>query len=368
MTVQDVLNGTFFGNSIQAYLLFLAIILAGLIFKRVISQLLSRLLFRFIKKYAKGIEASEFVELLTKPISLFILLITVYLAFDRLEFPHYWKLVPAERPGLRMFLSRSFEIALILSLTWIVLRMVDFFTLVLNYKARLTEAKANDQLIPFFKEVLKILVIIISFFFILGFVFNLNITSLVAGLGIGGLAIALAAKESLENLLGSFTIFFDKPFVIGDLVQVGNITGNVERIGFRSTRIRTLEKSFVTVPNKKMVDAELDNLTLRMQRRAEFVLHLSYESNAEQIRSIIRDIKQLLDTHSHTDHKEGRVHFLTIGNSSLDITVSYYVNTSNADIFMVAKEEINFGIMEIIARHGCTLAYPTKTLYLHQTH
>ena len=91
-------------------------------------------------------------------------------------------------------------------------------------------------------------------------IFNIDVTALAAGVGIGGIAIAMASKESLENLLGSFTIFFDKPFLVGDLVTTGNITGTVEKVGFRSTRIRTFDKSIVTVPNKNMISAELDNL------------------------------------------------------------------------------------------------------------
>src|SRR6185369_10292037 len=125
-----------------------------------------------------------------------------------------------------------------------------------------------DQLVPFLREAIKIIIGVFSFFFILGAVFHINIASLIAGLGIGGLAFALAAKETLENLLGSFTIFLDKPFVVGDVVKVGSAEGTIENIGFRSTRIRTLEKTLLTVPNKKMVDAELDNLTERVVRRA----------------------------------------------------------------------------------------------------
>src|SRR6185295_11619359 len=106
---------------------------------------------------------------------------------------------------------------------------------------------------------------------------------LIAGLGIGGLALALAAKETIENLFASFTIFLDKPFTIGDLVQVGSVTGKVESIGFRSTRIRTAEKSFVTVPNKKMVDVELENQSERFERRAYFTIGLTYATSNEEM-------------------------------------------------------------------------------------
>jgi MscS family membrane protein len=366
MIQKNPFGQVFLGNTLEAYCWAIAILLAGLIFTKLISRMLSRLLFSALRKYSGGVNVNQFVELLTKPISLFVLLITVYAAAERLSFPTEWGFEPVSRFGIRMVLFRSFQTAILLSLTWIVLRIVDFFSLVLEIRASTTASKADDQLIHFIKEALKIIVVVFSFLFILGFVFNFNIATLVAGLGIGGLAIALAAKESLENLLGSFTIFFDKPFVVGDLVKVGNITGNVEKIGFRSTRIRTPEKSFVTVPNKKMVDAELDNLTLRMQRRAQFFVQLTYESTQEQIKAVINDIKHIINSHPHTDHREGRVYFLDFGESSLQIFVSYYVNSSDGDIFMSVKEEINFRIMETVQKYGTSFAYPTRMVYLHQ--
>ena len=127
--------------------------------------------------------------------------------------------------------------------------------LILKKKAEATENKMDDQLIPFAIEIGKILAVIFAIFIILGNIFGVNITALATGLGIGGVALAMASKESLENLLGSFTIFFDRPFTVGDMVTVGSVTGVVEKVGFRSTRIRTFDKSIVTVPNKKMIDA-----------------------------------------------------------------------------------------------------------------
>ena len=119
---------------------------------------------------------------------------------------------------------------------------------------------------------------------------GVNIIALTTGLGIGGIALAMASKESLENLLGSFTIFLDQPFTVGDTVTVGSITGTVEKVGFRSTRIRTFDKSIVTVPNKKMIDAELDNLGMRPVRRVKFNIGLTYETSIEQMKLIVADI------------------------------------------------------------------------------
>ncbi len=193
----------------------------------------------------------------------------------------------------------------------------------------------------------------------------MNVGSLVAGLGIGGLAIALAAKESLENLFGSFTIFFDKPFVVGDLVTIGGVSGTVEKVGFRSTRIRTLEKSYVTIPNKRMIDAELDNLSLRTFRRVKFDVGLVYGTSMSTIKSVVQKIQKYVDEHERTN-QDGQVKFMEFGSSSLDVMVLYYIDTMDWGVFLDIKEEINYKIMEIVENEESDFAFPTQTLHLNQ--
>lgn len=362
--IQNILHRTFFGNTLENFCWFAGIILVGLIFQRLLSKLLTLFVFKFLQKYSKGVGYDKLLVLLKKPMGIFILLVSIYFAFDRLTFPAEWNLVSIENFGLRLILYRSFQILLIGTITWILLRVIDFFGLVLMYRASLTESKSDDQLVPFLIESIKVIVVILSIFFTFGAVFKLNIASLIAGLGIGGLAIALAAKESLENLLGSFTIFLDKPFVIGDLIQVGNVIGNVEKIGFRSTRIRTVEKSYVTLPNKKLVDGELDNLSLRTQRRAMFNIGLAYETKPEQLKSIVSETQNYIDAHSHTLNGETRVRFHDLNSSAINIMIVYFVDTMEYDVYLNVREEINYKIMEIVAKNGSSFAYPTQTVYL----
>lgn len=360
----EALQRTFLGNTLESYCWFGGIILVGLIFMRLLSKFLAFCIFKFLKKYSTGVGYDKLLLLLKKPLHVFILLVTFYFAFDRIEFPLSWHLVGINKFGLRMVIFRSFEIAIVSSITWIILRLIDFFGLVLMYRASLTESKSDDQLVPFIKESIKVIVVIFSIFFMLGAIFKLNIASLIAGLGIGGLAIALAAKESLENLLGSFTIFLDKPFVIGDLIRINGIEGHVEKIGFRSTRIRTLEKSFVTVPNKKLVDSELDNLSLRIQRRAKFNVGLTYETKAVQFKSIIAEIQTFVSGHPHVLPDETRIRLFEFDSSSVNIMVLYFVDTLEYDVYLDVREEINYKIMEIVEKHGTTFAYPTTAVLM----
>lgn len=218
-------------------------------------------------------------------------------------------------------------------------------------------------MVLFITEALKVVVIIFSVFFILGAIFELNVASLVAGLGIGGLAIALAAKESLENLLGSFTIFLDKPFVIGDLIKSGEVVGNVENIGFRSTRIRTLEKSFVTIPNKKLVDNELDNLSHRSQRRTNFNVGLTHETKVGQFKNIITDIQTFIANHPHISKDEMQVRLHNFDINSINIMIIYFVNKIDYNVYLDVREEVNFKIMEIVEKHGSSFAHIPPVLF-----
>jgi MscS family membrane protein len=232
-------------------------------------------------------------------------------------------------------------------------------------QAEKTESTTDDQIIQFVKEALKIFTYIFAFLFTLGAVFQLNIGAMVAGLGIGGLAIALAAQDTLQNVIASFIIFFDKPFVVGDYIKVQGISGVVEKIGFRSTRIRTLEKSFLTIPNNMLISNVLDNMSLRTFRRSKFQVGLTYDTTIDQIKSIVKDVQAYIDKHEKTN-QDGLVRFEEFGDSSLNLTVLLYVDTQNYDEYMMVVEDINFRIMEIVKEHGSDFAFPSTTVYLHK--
>jgi len=360
---REILAYEFLGNTVTEFLLFAGILLFGFIFKTVLSRLLSKILYRLVNRFTNGDKQPAFKRLLIQPLEVLLFLVFLYLAFTVLDYP----LDPTEiRKGdhfIKTFAFRTYQVFVIVSLTWVILRFVDFIGLVFKHRAEKTASKLDDQLVPFFKDFSKVLIVIFAFLSMLGIVFGVNVAGLIAGLGVGGLAIAFAAKESLENLLASFTIFLDQPFVVGDLVQVGELLGVVEKIGFRSTRIRTLEKSFVTLPNKYMIDKPLDNLTLRTFRRAMFDINLTYDTTSEQIRAITRDIQGYIDSHPRTN-EDGRIRFLKLGPHSKDIMVLYFVDTMDWNEYIDVKEEINYKIVEIVNRHGAEFAFPTQTLHL----
>lgn len=358
----NILGRTFLDNTVENILWFFGIILIGLILKTAIAKVLTAFVFRFLKKYSTGVRSEKLFLLLKKPLDVFIILITFFIAFQYIDFPLSWKMMPKERFGVQMVIYKFYEAAIIFSVTWMILRLIDFFGLIMLHKASKTISRADDQLVHFLKESIKVIIFIFSIFFILGTIFNLNVATLIGGLGIGGLAVALAAKESLENLIGSFTIFLDKPFVIGDHVEIGKISGHVEQIGFRSTRIRTLEKSFVTVPNKKMVEAELNNISMRTYRTVKFNVGITYLTPPEKIRLIVSDIQLFLDGHPLLYHEESKARFLEFGANSLNIMIQYFMNVVDWQTYINTREEINLKIIDIVKRHKSGFVYPPNTL------
>ena len=361
--MKKILLEELLGNTIQDYAWFIGAILLGLIFKRIVSKYFSRLLYKIINKKYSDIGIEKIDSLLTKPISLCIMLSIIYLGSSHIQYPPEWNLVDKNQIGLKMLISKGFSLLFLYSIFWILLKLIDLIGIILYKKAELTENKMDDQLIPFIIEIARIMIYIFAIFIIMGNVFNVNIAALATGLGIGGIALAMASKESLENLLGSFTIFFDRPFTVGDVVTVGSITGSVEKVGFRSTRIRTFDKSLVTLPNKKMIDAELDNLGMRPVRRVKFNVGLTYETSSDQIKAIVSDIQEMINNHPKTN-QSGKVRFQEFGSSSLDIMVMYYVNSPRWDDLIDVKEDINYKIMEIIKKHKSDFAFPSTTVYL----
>ncbi len=360
---KKILQLEFLGNSLQEYMWFFIIILIGLILKKICTKYLSHLLFKIVGAKDNSLGIDKFNELLAKPLGVCIMLSVIYLGSTHINYPTEWDLVDKNEMGLKLFISKGFSLLYVFSLSWIVLRIIDYISLILHKKASETENKMDDQLIPFIVEIGKIATYIITLLIIMSNIFSVNITALATGLGIGGIALAMASKESLENLLGSFTIFFDRPFTVGDVVTVGSITGAVEKVGFRSTRIRTFDKSLVTVPNKKMIDAELDNLGERPIRRVKFNIGLTYDTEAKQIKNIVKDIQEMIDAHPKTN-QDGKVRFQEFGDSSLNVLILYYVNSPRWDNLIDVREDINYEIMEIVKKHGSDFAFPSTTVYV----
>ena len=186
---------------------------------------------------------------------------------------------------------------------------------------------------------------IVGVMMILNYAFDLNVGSLITGLSILGAAIALALRESLENLIASFIIFFDKPFTTGDLVKVHNVTGTMEKIGLRSTRIRSDHKTSVSVPNKQMVDSVLDNLSLRTQRRGDLKLELGLQTSSAKLELLIAGLKKIL---GRRDIEEANVVLTDITGNAVIVQSDYYTAAVTINEFNSIRQEINLLVFKMI--------------------
>jgi MscS family membrane protein len=276
-----------------------------------------------------------------------------------LNFPEQFNIKLYRYPLQRIFLSIGIVIQIV-AFTWLLLRIIDFIASVLDKRARLTAGLSDNQLIVFFRDLLKVIVGVIGFLLILHFAFNYHIGSLLTGLSIVGAAIALALRESLENLIASFVIFFDKPFTTGDNVRVQNVTGIVERIGLRSTRIRSDQKTYVSVPNKQMVDSILDNISLRTQQRNELLLQISLETPSSKVEELIKEVKEFLGKIKQLESYN--VFFVDINVQAYAIMVEFFVPAAYLSEFNKIKQEVNLFALHTIEKLEIKIAGATKDI------
>jgi len=194
---------------------------------------------------------------------------------------------------------------------------------------------------------------------------GINVAGLVAGLGIGGLAFALAAKDTAANLFGSIALLLDKSIRIGEWIRIDGVEGVVEDIGMRTTKIRTFQKSLITLPNQVIANTHIENFSRRQIRRIKMNIGLTYNTSASQIENIISDIKTMLRNHKGISQESTMlVNFTTFNDSSLDILIYTFTNTANWAKYMNIKEDVNIKIMQIVENNGSSFAFPSQSVYI----
>ena len=350
--MNDFLNEMIFDNPVKNYLIVAGVILFVLILKRVISRYFAGLMYHLVKILFRDVDKSSFSGLVAKPLGLFIFILVSIIALHKLRFPGYWD-VEIYNKSAKVIIHTIGTLVLIASFIWLLLRIIDFIAMILEKKANLTASHTDNQLIIFFKDFFKVVIGIIGLLMILKAGFGFNVSSLITGLSIATAAIALSLRESLENLIASFIIFFDKPFTVGDLVQVQQITGTVEKIGLRSTRIRTDQKTFVTVPNKQMVDSILDNLTLRTQRKAEIRLETALNVSSETLNKFIEAVKTKL---VHSQIEDSTVFLSDIKSNSFLISIDFFTAPIAIKEFQKLKQQKNLEILKLMEEMKIELA------------
>lgn len=361
--MKEFLQRQFLGNTVETYLFVLLAIAVAFFIKKIISRYLAGILFRLFARAGKTFYKQSFLQLLIGPLENFLFLVIIIISVDKLTLPAEINL-RIYKTDIRHILEMIANIALIVTFIRLCLGIVKYMAIVLEEKANLTATQSDNQLVIFFRDFFRVLLFIFGILLILKFAFNYDISKLVTGLSLVGAAIALATKESLENLIASFIIFFDKPFTTGDLVKVQGFTGNVEKIGLRSTRIRTDHKTLITVPNKQMVDSILDNITLRSNRRAEVILELSLNATSQQLQQLVTQIKKSLEEKDTT----GVTVFLSsTGKNAHVVTIEYFAAMAQTiQEFNELREKMNLEMIDMLASLKIQLAASATDIRLQQ--
>jgi MscS family membrane protein len=347
------LKRTLWGNELWKYLFSLVYIFLAFY----VSKLLDYLTRVWLKKWAEK-SKTKFddlvLELLNGPVKVVAFMIFLRIGLDVFQWPEM----------VQKVLTKGFTIIVAISLTYMVMKFID---LLLNFWRQRAAAKDdeafNKQLFPIIRKSLKIFVIVVATLVTLDNL-NVNITAAIASLSIGGLAVGLAAQDTLANLFGAVAIFLDKPFKIGDRIQIDNVDGAVETIGLRSTRVRNLDGHLVTIPNKTMGNATIVNVAARERIKTVMNLGITYDTPTEKVKLALSIIREVYGKHPMTS--ELITSFNKFESSALNILVVHFWKNSDFGASLAGLEEMNLLLKERFDKEGINFAFPTQTLYVKQ--
>ena len=345
------------------------------------SQLLVSFLFifftltlrRFIVKKVLGLIAKQaaktenewddaLIKAIRPPLEALILTYGMWLAIRALP-------QPVEPFNLKILVKISGQMLVLIISSWGIWRLLSVFDEILKIKAKDPEHWLDIGIVPLIGMSLRILVMITAGIVIaqnLGY----SVSGLVASLGLGGAALALASKDTVANLFGSLMIVIDKPFKVGDWIKGSDFEGVVEEIGFRSTRIRTFGKTIENIPNNLLANIKVENMDRRKDnglnvRRIKMTVGVDYGVNAEKMETILTGIKEILKNDDGVDQRMTQlVRFTDFGESTLDIFLYYFADSADWDYYLSVRERVNMKIMRLLESNGATLAFPSQSIYL----
>jgi len=271
--------------------------------------------------------------------------------------------LPKAPVDANLWVKQGLTAALWVAGAWLTFRLVDVLGGAMARASEKTESRLDDQLIPLVRKTLKF-IIAVTIGIMAAQNLGYSVTSLLASLGVGGLALALAAKDTVANLFGSVVVFADRPFQIGDWVQFGDVEGTVEEVGFRTTRIRRFDKSLVTVPNAQFSSTSITNHSHRNMRRIVMNIGVTYETKSGQVRQLLDKMRALVASHPGLDQGFNFVHFTEFGESALNMQIYCFTESTAWIEFLTVREELMLAIMDTVEELGLEMAFHTQTLYL----
>jgi len=346
--MSEFFSKTFYGNTVAQWSITLAYIIGGVILAKILYWFIGKVIKKATSKTKNKFD-DILVDMFEEPIALIVVLVVSWFAIGKLNFNENWT----------NFIEHVFYILVTFSIAWLFVRLVD--AIIQEYIVPLVEkSKSNldDQILPILRKSIKISIWIIALIIGLDNA-GYNVGTLLASLGIGGLALAMAAKDTVSNFFGGITIFVDKPFTIKDRINIDGIDGVVEEIGIRSTRIRNLSGRMITVPNSIFTNNKIENISSEPNRKIVLTLGLTYDNDEKNIEKAINLLKEIAQNNENTEENV-YVGFTGFGDFSLNITFIYYI-LKGKDILQT-QTEINSDILKKFSQEKLEFAFPTQTI------
>jgi len=350
------------GNEIWRFGLVLLVVLAAMVTGRIVQFAINSYTLRLAKKRGEG-PLTLLLKALANPVYVAIFAAGMFLAKVPLVFD--------DEKGIRTTISTGWttiaRVMAAVAAAYALYRLVDVIEYYLNRLVGKTETKLDDMLVPVVRKALRITIAIIAILLIAENILGANVKSILLGAGVGGIAIALAAKDTIANFFGSVTIFADRPFQMGELVKIGEHRGPVEEVGFRSTRIRTLEGHLVTIPNSVITNSTVENIGRRPFIRRISNITITYGSGHKKAKRAVEVIKEVLadvpEVNTDPD-RPPRVYFSDFNDWSLNIYMSYWVKPADYWLYHQVNERVNLELMKRFEAEQIEFAFPSQTLYL----
>ncbi len=347
--MQDLLTQNYYGNTLQSWLIAMVIVVVSIMFGKVLYWVFSRFL-RVFTSHSKSQFDDVIVDMVEEPAVFIVIVMGIWMALRTLTLPDV----------VNKVIANGYQVIIALLIGWLLSRLFDaFYKQYLKPLAVKSENDLDDQLMPIISKGVKMII------WAMAIIIGLNnagydVAALIAGLGIGGLALAMAAKDTVSNVFGGVTIFTDQPFKIGDRIKVGGYDGTVIEIGVRSTRLKTLEGRIVTMPNAKFADAPVENISWEPSRKVVVSLGLTYDTQPDQMQNAMDTLTEINRSNASTE-EAATVFFSGFGDFSMNITFIYYIKKDES--IAGTQSDINLQILRKFNDKGLEFAFPTQTLY-----
>ncbi|MFM8471044.1 MAG: mechanosensitive ion channel family protein [Limisphaerales bacterium] len=346
----EPLRTPFFGNPLWQYLASLIYIVLAFYVAKFLDWL-TRVWLRRFTSQTKSTLDDKLLELLNGPIQVVAFVVFLHIGLSIFRWP----------PAAELWLHKIFILILAVSLTYMALKVTDVLLDIWRERSADGEKHADDQLFDVIRKGIKVFLLVIAALVTMQNL-GVNVTAAIASLSIGGLAIGLAAQDTLANLFGAVAIFADRPFNVGDRIQVDKVDGTVEGIGLRSTRVRNLDGHLVTIPNKTMGSATITNVTARPNIKTEMNLSLTYDTSPEQVKRASALLEEIYRAHTMTE--DVWVGFNRFDTSALNLYVIHWWKGTDFKTYIAGMQELNLEIKRRFAAAGLEFAYPTQTVHV----